>query len=129
LATLGDGDKVIRIWRLNVPCLLSAETSLDKFDVFVSHASEDKPYVEPLVEALKAAGIKVWYDRIMLKWGANLRTEIDKGLVNCRYGIVVLPHAFLSGKKWTDYEAKQLVRTGRTRKTADSSNLARHQTR
>jgi hypothetical protein len=30
------------------------------FDVFVSHATEDKAYVEPLVEALKAAGIRVW---------------------------------------------------------------------
>ena len=34
-----------------------------KWDVFISHASEDKPYVEPLAKALEAAGVSVWYDR------------------------------------------------------------------
>jgi hypothetical protein len=72
--------------------------------VFISHASEDKSYVEPLVETLKAAGIVVWYDRLTLEWGDDLRNMIDHGLANCRYGIVVFSKAFLAGKKWTDHE-------------------------
>lgn len=74
------------------------------FDVFICHASEDKPFVDPLVTALKAAGIKVWYDKDKMKWGDNLRTFIDNGLLNSRFGIVVLSNAFLRGKRWTEHE-------------------------
>ena len=31
------------------------------YDVFVCHASEDKGFVEPLAQALKNKGLKVWY--------------------------------------------------------------------
>lgn len=79
-----------------------------KWDVFISHASEDKPYVEPLAKALEAAGVSVWYDRMVLEWGDDLRPIIDTGLVNCRYGIVVLSKAFLSKKKWTEHELNGL---------------------
>jgi hypothetical protein len=85
----------------------SAEVS-PTYDVFVSHATEDKPYVEPLVEALEAAGIKVWFDKTALEWGDDLRPSIDRGLANCRYGIVVLSKAFLGKKKWTEYELNSL---------------------
>ena len=64
------------------------------FDVFVSHATEDKPYVEPRVKALEAARIRVWFDRITLEWGDDLRPGIDRGLTNCRYGIVVFFQSF-----------------------------------
>lgn len=66
-----------------------------KYDVFVSHASEDKEeLVKPLVLALQAAGYKVWYDEFTLKVGDSLRRSIDSGLVNSRYGIVVFSKAF-----------------------------------
>jgi hypothetical protein len=73
-------------------------------DVFISHATEDKPYVEPLVEALERAGISVWYDRLSVEWGDSLRSTIDRGLSSCRFGIVVFSKAFLAKKKWTEYE-------------------------
>lgn len=81
-----------------------SEEKAPQWDGFISHASEDKGYVEPLVESLQAAGISVWYDRIVLEWGDDLRKKIDHGLANCRYGIVVFSKAFLAGKKWTDHE-------------------------
>ncbi len=80
----------------------------EKWDVFISHASEDKPYVEPLVKALEAAGVSVWYDRLVLEWGDDLRPMIDNGLVNCRYGVVILSKAFLAKKKWTEHELNGL---------------------
>jgi len=79
-----------------------------KWDVFISHASEDKPYVEPLAKALEAAGVSVWYDRLILEWGDDLRSIIENGLVSCRYGIVVLSKAFLGKKKWTEHELNGL---------------------
>jgi TIR domain len=90
---------------------LSSRTSAPEgslFDVFVSHATEDKSYVEPLVKALEAAGIRVWYDKSALEWGDDLRSVIDRGLSNCRYGIVVFSKAFLGKKKWTEYELNSL---------------------
>jgi pyrimidine deaminase RibD-like protein len=79
-----------------------------QFDVFISHATEDKPYVEPLVKALEAAGIKVWFDKTALEWGDDLRASIDRGLANCRYGVVIFSKAFLRKKKWTEYELNSL---------------------
>ncbi len=76
----------------------------EQWDVFISHASKDKPWVDGLADALSAAGINVWYDRLVLKWGDEIRTKIDHGLSNCRYGIVVFSKAFLEGKKWTEHE-------------------------
>lgn len=78
------------------------------FDVFVSHATEDKAYVGPLIKELQAAGIRVWYDNVVLEWGDDLRTSIDRGLTACRYGIVVFSKAFLRKKKWTEYELNSL---------------------
>jgi hypothetical protein len=80
-----------------------------KFDVFICHASEDKTsFVEPLARALLVAGIRVWYDRFALDWGEDLRSSIDTGLRDCRFGVVVFSKAFLSKKKWTDYELSGL---------------------
>jgi hypothetical protein len=79
-----------------------------KWDVFVSHASEDKPYVDILVQKLEEAGIKVWFDRTAIDWGSDLRITIDHGLKNCTYGIVVFSKAFLAQKKWTEYELSGL---------------------
>ncbi|HMC30180.1 MAG TPA: TIR domain-containing protein [Candidatus Angelobacter sp.] len=78
------------------------------YDVFVCHASEDKPFVEPLVSALKAEGINVWYDKDRMKWGDDLRSSIDKGLSNSRFGIVVFSKAFLRKKRWTEHELNGL---------------------
>ena len=80
-----------------------------RYDVFVSHASEDKEeFVKPLVVALEASGYKVWYDEFTLKVGDSLRRSIDNGLSNSRYGIVVFSKAFFD-KEWTQYELDGLV--------------------
>jgi hypothetical protein len=74
------------------------------WDVFLSHASEDKPYVEELHRTLVAAGVLVWMDKAVLRWGDSLRSRIDDGLKRSRFVIVVLSKAFLGLKKWTEYE-------------------------
>ena len=79
-----------------------------QFDVFICHASEDKGYVDILANQLKNNEISVWYDSFQLGWGDDLRPIIDKGLKNSRYGIVIFSKAFLSKKKWTEYELNGL---------------------
>lgn len=71
-----------------------------KYDVFISHASEDKQsFVEPLTKALKDAGIKIWYDTDEIGWGESIRQSIDKGLINSRFCIIVLSTDFFK-KHW-----------------------------
>lgn len=80
-----------------------------EFDVFISHASEDKDdVVRPLAAALKGHGLEVWYDEYELKIGDSLRRKIDSGLAKSKFGIVVLSKSFLS-KGWTNYELDGLV--------------------
>jgi hypothetical protein len=86
----------------------SENGSEQRWDVFMSHASEDKGYCEPLATALEQAGIRVWLDKTALQWGDDLRSSIDRGLRNCRYGIVIFSKAFLRKKKWTEYELSSL---------------------
>lgn len=79
------------------------------FDVFISHASEDKDeVVRPLAKALRDDDISVWYDEFELKIGDSLRRKIDDGIAKSRFGIVVLSPRFFA-KGWTQYELDGLV--------------------
>jgi hypothetical protein len=79
-----------------------------KWDVFISHASEDKAgFVEQLAKALELSGLRVWYDKTALSVGDRLRSKIDEGLAQSRYGIVVLSHHFFA-KQWPKEELEGL---------------------
>ena len=79
------------------------------YDVFISHASEDKDdIVRALAVALQGVGLEVWYDEFTLKFGDSLRRKIDQGLANSRVGLVVLSPAFIA-KDWTNYELDGIV--------------------
>jgi hypothetical protein len=79
------------------------------FDVFVSHATEDKAaVVRPLATALHERGLSVWFDEFELRIGDSLRRKIDHGLANSRFGVVVISKPFLS-KNWSQYELDGLV--------------------
>ena len=85
-----------------------AATLGKQWDVFISHASEDKEdFVEPLAKALQLSGLKVWYDKTALTVGDRLRQKIDEGLAQSRYGIVVLSHNFFA-KQWPKEELEGL---------------------
>jgi hypothetical protein len=79
------------------------------WDVFISHASEDKEAIaRPLADALTAEGLAVWYDEFSLKLGDSLRESIDRGLARSRYGVVILsPHFF--EKHWPQKELNGLA--------------------
>jgi hypothetical protein len=79
------------------------------WDVFISHASEDKKLIaKPLADALAAFGLRVWYDEFTLKLGDSLSRSIDMGLASARYGVVILSPAFFA-KSWPEYELRGLT--------------------
>lgn len=79
-----------------------------KWDVFISHASEDKADIAtPLAIALRDKGVAVWYDEFSLKIGDSLRSSIDFGLANTRYGVVILSNHFFQ-KNWPIQELNGL---------------------
>ena len=82
----------------------ATETQLVSYNFFISHASEDKDtFVRGLAETLRAKGATVWYDEFTLQVGDSLRREIDRGLANSRFGVVVLSKHFFS-KEWPQRE-------------------------
>jgi len=91
------------------PSALPADSPSREYDVFISHASEDKDsVVRPLAHALRDGGLTVWYDEFELRLGDSLRRKIDNGLAKSRFGVVVLSRSFF-GKGWTNYELDGLV--------------------
>jgi hypothetical protein len=82
---------------------------MESYDVFISHASQDKgDFVTPLARQLQALGIRVWYDDFALKPGDSLRRSIEKGLTSSRFGLVVLSPSFFE-KEWPQKELDALV--------------------
>jgi hypothetical protein len=89
------------------------------WDVFISHASEDKDTVaRPLRDALTRLGVTVWLDEAQMRIGHSLRRKIDEGIRSSRFGVVVLSQAFF-GKGWTNHELDGLV----TRTVAGEQSL------
>ena len=89
---------------------LGKNLSGSEYDVFVSHAWEDKAsFVDEFVEELRKLEIKVWYDTSELRWGDSMRQRIDEGLRTSKFGIVILsPYYIAEGKYWTKAELDAL---------------------
>ncbi len=80
-----------------------------KYDVFISHASEDKTDVaEPIALELRQRGFTVWLDKFELTIGDRLMSGIDEGLRLSRYGVVIVSHRFFQ-KNWTRAELNALA--------------------
>lgn len=89
--------------------IIFESNSEEEYDVFVSHATEDKEsFSDEFVLILQEKyNLKVWYDVVSIKWGDSIRTEIDKGLKKSKFGVVILSRSYIS-KYWTNYELEGL---------------------
>ena len=70
--------------------------------VFLSHASEDKPFVERLVADLAKHSIPVWYDKFDLNIGESVPGKINAGIADSRYFAIVLSPAAIDSKWVTE---------------------------
>lgn len=58
--------------------------------VFISHSSNDHPFVERLVERLNADGIETWLDDADIALGESIPAAIEKGLSESQYFVAIL---------------------------------------
>ena len=101
------------------PPAQAAVRGIAKYDVFISHASEDKAALaEPIANELTKRGINPWLDKSELRLGDRLMRTIDAGLATSRYGVVILSHSFFA-KGWPTWELSALaaLEEARGRKT------------
>jgi outer membrane protein OmpA-like peptidoglycan-associated protein len=79
------------------------------WDVFISHASEDKEKIAaPLADELRTRGLRIWYDDFSLELGDSLRRSIDTGLAQSRFGVIILSPSFFT-KHWPQRELDGLT--------------------
>src|SRR5207248_3288358 len=83
-----------------------AVRELDRKDVFICHATNDKSrFVNPLVGSLKAKNVSFWVDEAEIHWGDSITDKISEGLLRARYVMVLLTAAFLR-RKWPAMKMK-----------------------
>src|SRR5208282_2561990 len=81
-----------------------------RWDFFVSYASQDRETAaEPVAGALTNRGFAVWLDRWIISEDASrLQEQIQHGLSECHYGIVIVSPWFLQ-KDWPMRELDTLL--------------------
>ncbi len=72
------------------------EKKLESWDLFICYASEDKQWVKNLAKRLIIREWRVWFDEFELTIGDSLRRRIDYGLINSRFGVVILSKSFFN---------------------------------
>lgn len=103
---LGVSDEAseLEIIEVSTPIEVAMEKPQEHWDVFISHATEDKEEIaRPLAKNLTNAGLRVWFDEFTLKVGQSISESINYGLANSAYGIVILSEHYLR-KDWTKRE-------------------------
>lgn len=74
------------------------------FDVFISHATEDKEsFAHPLAVALELRGLRVWYDSWSMGKFDSIQRAIDVGLSRSLCGVVICSPNYLH-KSWARLE-------------------------
>jgi hypothetical protein len=66
--------------------------------VFVSHASDNKAFVDRLVADLAARAVPVWYDKFDLRVGESIPGGINEGLSSSKYFLIVLSKASVTSR-------------------------------
>lgn len=77
-----------------------------EFDVCLSFAGEDRPYVDSVAQELRSKGVRVFYDeyeRTRL-WGKDLFQHLDDVYQNAARYCVLFASKHYAEKIWTNHE-------------------------
>jgi hypothetical protein len=70
-----------------------AQVAIEPGSVFVSYASDDRPFAKAIADALAAKGIDVWYDRNELASGHDFQRQIENAIDRCAVFVPVISKA------------------------------------
>lgn len=90
----GEGRRWIDAWLreqqmvVSQPVIDSGIATAYPYDVFVSHASQDNAYIDPIVDALEATSITAWYDRDKIETGDVALEKMNDGITSSRSFVV-----------------------------------------
>ncbi len=74
---------------------------IQEYDLFLSYATEDRPWAEMLAERLRSEGVRVWFDQWELQPGDHVK-KLNDGLKHSRKVVAVwTPAYFRDDKVWT----------------------------
>ncbi len=77
------------------------------WDVFLSHGSPDKPWVETLASELEALGLHAFLDRREIEPADSFPQILSDGLASSRFLVLILsPH---SGRAWVNLEWQSYI--------------------
>ncbi len=83
-------------------------SAAERYDIALSFAGENRPYVEEVAAGLKSAGVSVFYDRYETAnlWGKNLIDHLaDIYSKNSRYVVMFISKEYVN-KVWTSHERR-----------------------
>jgi hypothetical protein len=75
----------------------------ERFDIYISYASEDSAFVRELVPALRDQGLRIWYDEGEIRIGERFLRTIEDGLEHSRYFLLILSRAYFK-RPWALFE-------------------------
>lgn len=82
-----------------------------KYDVSLSFAGEDRPYVGQVASFLRGAGVRVFYDEYeeTALWGKDLIDELDQIFRLESEVVVMFVSAAYRNKDWTNHERRSVL--------------------
>ena len=76
-----------------------------QYDLFLSHASEDKPFAVWLYQRLRSKGYEVWLDSEAIPGSKKWKREIIEGVDNSQAFMILLSsHILGRSRKWVEFE-------------------------
>lgn len=83
-------------------------TETTQYDVALSFAGEDRPYVSLVAAALKRAHVEVFYDEyeLVTLWGKDLYAHLTRVYSSAASYTVLFISKYYAGKVWPDLERR-----------------------
>jgi hypothetical protein len=73
------------------------------YDLFISHASADLPFVNELVSELEREDVRVWSDKGRIRLGEDFMVSVQQALESSEYFLLVISPAYLASQ-WANFE-------------------------
>jgi TIR domain len=95
-------------WELGEDKLIMGAAEEKQVTIFLSHASEDKPFVDWLYDKLRSTDLLSWYDKYEILVGDSVITKVGEGLKGSELLIVVISQSSVKSN-WVQAELEPKI--------------------